>query len=152
MDVSGFGTDLHPGTVHTRHGPDSTAGYDPKSQNDEDGGFHRLGLGSRFFSVFSLMVNFHFQVLEPDIRAGLDSENTATENQEVANDNDGAAGNLAQGPDKEQAHAGYEGSHHKTCDGDSSLQAGQFYAGFLGHDSVIYSSLSRTRNAKMNGS
>ena len=83
------------------------------------------------------MVHFHFQVLETDVRTGLDSENAAAENQEVANYDDGAAGYLAQGPDKEQADAGNEGTHHKAGDGDSSLQAGQFYAGFLGHRALI---------------
>ena len=98
------------------------------------------------------MVHFHFQVLEANVRAGLDSENAATENQEVADDNDSAAGDVSKRMDKEQTHAGYEGAHAKTCDGDSSLKAGQFYAGFLGHGAVNYSSLSRTRKAKMNGS
>ena len=83
-----------------------------------------------------LMVHFHFQVLETNVRTGLDSENAAAENQKIANDNDGAAGYLAKGPDKEQAHAGNEGTHHKAGDGDSSLQAGQFYAGFLGHGGI----------------
>ena len=87
--------------------------------------------------MFFLVVHFHFQILEADVRACLDSENAAAENQEVANDNNGAAGYLAQGPDKEQAHAGNEGTHHKAGDGDSSLQAGQFYAGFLGHRALI---------------
>ena len=87
--------------------------------------------------MFFLVVHFHFQILEADVRACLDSENAAAENQEVANDDDGAAGYLAQGPDKEQADAGYEGAHYKTCNGDSSLQAGQFYAGFLGHRALI---------------
>ena len=82
--------------------------------------------------MFFLVVHFHFQILEADVRAGLDSENAAAENQEVANDDDGAAGYLAQGPDKEQADAGNEGTHHKTCNGDSSLQAGQFYVLFPG--------------------
>ena len=90
-----------------------------------------MGLRCSFFSVAVLMVHFHFQVLETNVRTGLDSENAAAENQKIANDNDGAAGYLAQGPDKEQADAGYEGAHYKACNGDSSLQAGQFYAGSL---------------------
>ena len=83
------------------------------------------------------MVHFHFQILETDICAGLDSENTAAENQKVADDNDSAASYLTQGPDEEQAHAGNEGTHHKAGNGDSPLQAGQFYAGFLGHRALI---------------